>query len=155
MTKSKHNDVETLHRISKRLRDLFHTIALYVGISDVAFNILVALYRGGEGCRQVDLSEWTARSKQTINSGIIRFIKRGYVEVIEREDRVKGIYLTPLGRNFVEEKILPFLELESQVFRSFPPEERQRIINFTIQYVEMYESEVKALLDQYKKKDMI
>lgn len=147
-----HVEVESLHRCSKRLRDLLHSVALQIGVSDGAFAILVSLYRNGQECRQRDLSEWTGRTKQTINSAITRLTNAGYVEVQDTGGREKLIHLTQSGNDFIDGNIRPVLDLETEVFASFSYEEREILKDLAYEYVSRYEQALTAYLKDNEKR---
>ncbi len=63
-------ELKEFNRVYKEMDDLYHEIALKLGLSDSAFIILYALCEQGNGCLQKDICAQAFVSKQTINSSI-------------------------------------------------------------------------------------
>ena len=66
---TKTNDfLREFNRLEKELNDLYHDVALKMGISDSAFSIFYILYTLGDGCLQKDICYEIFANKQTVNS---------------------------------------------------------------------------------------
>lgn len=62
---TKTNDfLREFNRLEKELNDLYHDVALKMGISDSAFSIFYILYTLGDGCLQKDICYEIFANKQ-------------------------------------------------------------------------------------------
>ena len=76
-----------LNSVYRELNDLYHDIALQLGISDSAFTIFYAIFRIGDGCLQRDICKQSYTNKQTINSTIQRLkaVSYTHLDVYKRQ----------------------------------------------------------------------
>lgn len=70
MTDKVNERIREFKKIDKELNDLYHGLALKIGISDSAFTILYVICELGDGCLQRDICYEAFASKQTVNSSI-------------------------------------------------------------------------------------
>ena len=80
-------ELKEFNRVYKEMDDLYHEIALKLGLSDSAFIILYALCEQGNGCLQKDICAQAFVSKQTRKEGdtLSRAGKRaGYAHLPDR-----------------------------------------------------------------------
>ena len=73
------NELREFNCLYKEVDEIYHEIALKMGISDSGFIILYALAELGDGCLQKDIAKIYYISKQTVNSSISNLKKNGYV----------------------------------------------------------------------------
>lgn len=69
-------------------------------------------------------------SKQTVNSSMRNLERQGYL-YLEQSGRDKHIRLTDKGKQFVEEKIRPVVDMENGAFLEMEPEERAEFIRLS------------------------
>lgn len=144
-------EVQKFNRLYKKLDDLYHDIALHAGLSDSACSILYAICTLGDGCLQRDICREAYTSKQTINSSVRNLEKKGILYLEKGTGRDKQIFLTQKGRQFVDEKIRPVIELENDSFLSMEPGEREEFIRLSEKYVENFRSRVKKMVGEREK----
>ena len=87
-------------------------------------------------------------SKQTINSSVRNLEKQGFIYLKQGIGREKNIFLTDMGRGFVEEKIRPVIEIENDAFLEMEPEERREFIRLSQKYVDGFARKEKRLLEE-------
>ena len=73
------NEVQQFNRLYKELDDLYHEIALAMGLSDSAFAVLYMVGTLGDGCLQRDICREAYVSKQTVNSSMRNLERQGYL----------------------------------------------------------------------------
>lgn len=129
------NALEEYNRIYREIDKLYHDIALKVGLSDSAFLIFYSIFELGEGCLQKDICEAHFISKQTIHSSIKKIEKDGYIQIKQGMDKEKRIYLTPQGKIFFDDKIIPVVKMEKEIFEEMTQEESQELIRLTQEYM--------------------
>lgn len=64
------NEIRAFNCLYKEVDEIYHEIALKMGMSDSGFIILYALAELGDGCLQKDIVGMYYISKQTVNSSI-------------------------------------------------------------------------------------
>lgn len=115
MEERQQNDVNEFNRLYKEMDDLYHDIALKLGLSDSALTIFYAICELGDGCLQKDICSQSFCSKQTINSSIRKLEREGTVYLKRGKGKNMHIYLTERGREFVENKVRPAIGMEARV----------------------------------------
>lgn len=90
--------------------ELYHDIAVKMGLSDSAFGILYWLDDLGDGCLQRDVCVASGLTKQTVNSSVHKLERTGFVELRVEQGRGTHLHLTEAGRALVEERVRPVAE---------------------------------------------
>ena len=139
-------EVQQFNRLYKELDDIYHEIALAIGVSDSAFEVLYVVCILGDGCLQKDICREAYVSKQTVNSSVRSLERNGFL-YLEKSGRDKHICLTEKGRQFVEQKIRPVVDMENGAFLEMEPEERAEFIRLSQKYVEKKKKKEKELLE--------
>lgn len=132
------------NRIFKKTNEIYHDIALRLGISNSAFDILYAICELGDGCLQRDICNATFIPKQTINSSIRQLETAGYLTLTSGKGRSMHINLTSRGRILLEKTIYPVMQLENEAFDCMSKEECQQMLSF-------FQCYTKALCEATKK----
>ncbi|MGN1027216.1 MAG: MarR family winged helix-turn-helix transcriptional regulator [Faecousia sp.] len=122
-------------RADKELSDLYHEIALKIGISDSFFSVFYILYNLGDGCLQKDICCETFANKQTINSAIRKMEQEGYIYLQQGRGRDMHIFLTDTGKAFAEQNIVPVVQKENAAFAVLKPEEQTELLRLLKIYV--------------------
>lgn len=139
-------EVQQFNRLYKELDDIYHEIALAIGISDSALAVLYVVCTLGDGCLQKDICREAYVSKQTVNSSVRSLERNGFL-YLEKSGRDKHICLTEKGRQFVEQKIRPVVDMENGAFLEMEPEERAEFIRLSQKYVDLFGKKEKELLE--------
>lgn len=139
-------EVQQFNRLYKELDDIYHEIALAIGISDSALAVLYVVCTLGDGCLQKDICREAYVSKQTISSSVSNLERNGFL-YLEKSGRDKHICLTEKGRQFVEQKIRPVVDMENGAFLEMKPDERAEFIRLSQKYVDLFGKKEKELLE--------
>ena len=139
-------EVQQFNRLYKELDDIYHEIALAIGVSDSAFEVLYVVCILGDVCLQKDICREAYVSKQTVNSSVRSLERNGFL-YLEKSGRDKHICLTEKGRQFVEQKIRPVVDMENGAFLEMEPEERAEFIRLSQKYVDLFGKKEKELLE--------
>lgn len=123
----------------KELDDIYHKLALKAGLSDSAFLVLYAIVDMGDGCVQKEISECFSLSRQTINSSVKNLQEKGYISLTKGNGRDKHIHLTAKGQKYVEDKIIPIIKLENDVFDAMLPEDREKLLALSEKYICLFQ----------------
>lgn len=129
------NGVEKFNSLYKELDDMYHEIALQIGVSDCVLTILHTICRMGGGCKQRDVCERSYVSKTTVNSAIRKLEQMGYLYLERGKGHDKHIYLTEEGKAFSAEYVCPLIRTEDRAFASLEQEEQQKLIELVQKYV--------------------
>ena len=121
---TKTNDfLREFNRLEKELNDLYHDVALKMGISDSAFSIFYILYTLGDGCLEKD----------------------GYIYLKQGRGRDKHIFLTESGRQFTEKHIIPVVQKENAAFTSLRLEEQKELLRLSKIYIENLKTKLREI----------
>ena len=124
----------------------FEDYARSVGLSYTSLSILSALY-GMESCTQKMLCESCFLPKQTVNTTITAFYKKGWVrlEELPEDRRNKTIHFTPEGQAAADEIMQRVLESELKSMGALSESERLVLLSVTKRYVAGCKEAMKGL----------
>ncbi|MCI8335587.1 MAG: MarR family transcriptional regulator [Peptococcaceae bacterium] len=134
--------------IYKRLDDLYHAIALKIGISDAAFLVLYSIAESGTGCQQKDIAYQYAISRQTVNSASKKLAEQGYIQLIPGKGRNMLLTFTETGKAFAQKNILPVIDMENAAFNALTSTEQKELLRLAEKYVTAFTHATKAFLHQ-------
>lgn len=129
-------DVTDLDLVYREIDKLYARLARGCGLSDCAYWILYAIEAEGERATQRDIARHISHPKQTVNFATRTLVEKGLVELVpvEGDRRSKELRLTPAGRAFAAERIVPAMEVERRAFESLEPDERREFIRLASKY---------------------
>lgn len=130
------NPLKEFNRIYKKTNEIYHDIALRLGLSDSAFDILYSISELGDGCLQKDICNATCIPKQTIHASIRQMEKSGYLTLSSGKGRSMHITLTDLGKNLLERTIYPVMQMEGEAFHCMTDEECQQMLALFGKYIQ-------------------
>lgn len=130
------NPLKEFNRIYKKTNEIYHDIALRLGLSYSAFDILYSISELGDGCLQKDICNATCIPKQTIHSSIRQMEKSGYLTLSSGKGRSMHITLTDLGKNLLERTIYPVMQMEGEAFHCMTDEECQQMLALFGKYIQ-------------------
>lgn len=130
------NPLKDFNRIYKKTNEIYHDIALRLGLSDSAFDILYSISELGDGCLQKDICNATCIPKQTIHSSIRQMEKSGYLTLSSGKGRSMHIILTDLGKRLLERTIYPVMQMEGEAFHCMTDEECQQMLALFGKYIQ-------------------
>ena len=130
------NPLKEFNRIYKKTNEIYHDIALRLGLSDSAFDILYSISELGDACLQKDICNATCIPKQTIHSSIRQMEKSGYLTLSSGKGRSMHITLTDLGKNLLERTIYPVMQMEGEAFHCMTDEECQQMLALFGKYIQ-------------------
>lgn len=139
------NPLKEFNRIYKKTNEIYHDIALRLGLSDSAFDILYSISELGGGCLQKDICNATCIPKQTIHSSIRQMEKSGYLTLSSGKGRSMHITLTDLGKNLLERTIYPVMQMEGEAFHCMTDEECQQMLALFGKYIQVLGDAAKNL----------
>ena len=146
---------QEFNRICCEFDLLYRTIAMKMGMSDSAFQILMAIYDLGEGCTQSQVCAYSCLGKQTISSSVRKLQNNGLIS-LERVNGVRGLglFLTAKGRKVVQERVAPVVKADVDALSAVGLEEGRRLVSISQEYLRGFEqnlSKVSAPQNHYSK----
>lgn len=134
----------------KKIDELYHKIAVKMGVSDSVMWIMYCLFESDTDYTQNSLAGRIGVPKQTINSAINRLLKDGYIalEQLPVSGNNKRITLTEKGKSFCKEQIAPFAEAEDRAFSRLSGEEQEQYLALGIKHNRYQIEEFTKLLDR-------
>lgn len=126
---------------------VYYELARGCGLSETAYWILYAVEVSGGSATQARIAEEFSYSRQTVNSALKTLEARGLVELAcaEGDRRVKEVRLTPEGRAFADERIVPAIEAEERAFATLSPAERAEFLRLAAAYTGAIDDELTRL----------
>ena len=127
---------------------IYYEFARGCGISETAYWILYAIEVSGGQVAQSQVANDYSYSKQTVNSALKTLEAKGLVELsfAEGSRRSKVVSLTPAGRAFCDERIVPAIQAEDRAFSTLTDAERAEFLRLARAYTDAIDRELAALL---------
>ena len=106
------------------------------GLNYTSLQVLSAIY-SLEDCTQKCIAERCFLPRQTVNSIVTQFFRRGWIEMKERAEdrRTKEIRLTPEGETFASRTLQGIRESERQAMGELSEEQRRQLLETTRLYI--------------------
>lgn len=120
----------------KKINEMYHRIAMQLGISDSVLWTLYCLSDDEGPHTQNSIAQKMAVPKQTINSAVNRLLKDGYVylEQIPVGKNNKQILLTEKGCKFCAEQIIPVIGAVEKAFNHLSEDERKAYLSIGMKH---------------------
>ena len=124
----------------------YEDYARSVGLSYTSLSILSALY-GTENCTQKMLCERCFLPKQTVNTVVTAFYKKGWIrlEELPEDRRNKTIHFTPEGQAAADKILQSVRESELKAMGELSEAERLVLLSVTKRYVAGCKDAMKGL----------
>lgn len=135
---------------SVELEAIYHEAAMKLGLSDSNALILYALYNNNGQCALYDLVSYTGVSKQTMNSALRKLESEGIVGSESLDGRKKTLFLTDAGKVLAEQTVAKIVQIEEEIFHSWPAEECEQFFSLMQKYIDQFRSSTKKLEEQDK-----
>lgn len=132
--------IKEITSVANRTGYLYEKWAKRQGINNYVSQIMYMIYTN-ETNRQKDIAENYGMPKQTVNTIITEFQKKGYIRLIpdESDKRSKIIVLTDEGIKYAENIVKPLLNCEKKVLSKMGKERVEMLIDTMNQYAELFE----------------
>ena len=142
--------VKQLNAMLSAIDGTYQELLKAKGVSDSEYIVMFAINELGEGCLQKDISDNSNVSKKTINSTIKKFQKEGLIELKLGKYPNMHIHLTDDGRKYMEEKILPILEVENDIVSGMTDDEFQFLTDCFHKYIGNFRLHVMKFIGNIK-----
>lgn len=124
--------------------DIYEQYAKSVGLSFTSYSILEAIYYTPENCTQTLIAQKTYTPKQSVNSVITDFWKKGYIELNESptDRRNKTIKMTDAGMDYAKVIISKLSEAELAAIEKIPLSQIKLFKEVTKKFVDSVSSDL-------------
>lgn len=138
-------EVKRFNYLISEIDALYHEASVGFGFSDSAMQILYTLCVCGDRCPLSDVTKLSGVSKQTINSSIRVLEKKEILYLEFQNGKNKLVCLTDKGKDMVNEKVLPLVSIENQIFDEWNEEESEEFFRL----LQKYQNDLKRKLSLY------
>ena len=137
------NTAEQIKRYTTLWREtllLYENWAQRHGLSYCELLVILSLAEGNVPCKQKEICRQWQLPKQTVNSILKGFIKRGWVTLapLEEDRRNKEIRLTQTGKKSISSIEASLLACEKSVWKGLGKERTTSLINNTQRYNQLF-----------------
>ena len=144
MNVSLRGHIDTINQRIKELNSLYRVAACKSEISDGEICIWSILLDSKDEYSQQDLSDILSLPKQTVNSLISNFVKKGFatLEHIPGTRNQKVIRLTDAGVRYGESNVKWIFEAEQRAMEESDPQEIEAMISLMEKYILRFRAEI-------------
>ena len=135
-----------IHRFNDILSEtdsLYHEIALRLGLTDSAMSNLYCVAQLGNGCPLSQVYKRNGGSRQTVGSALRKMEQEEILYLKAANGKSKNIWLTEKGQRLLEEKIMPVLQMENQIFLSWTEQEVEEYLRLAQKYLNDLKNSIK------------
>ena len=141
------SQLRMINGLSKKYDDLYHDVAVRLGVSDSMLDTLYVICDLGEGCTQRDVCTASWISKQTINSCVSKMRKEGLLRLEPGRGKEMRLYLTETGRELANQTAQLVLDCEEAALASMDPSDVEQLIALMEAHLRQLEEHFRPLLD--------
>ena len=134
--------VKLLNRMLSEIDNLYQTLLISKNMSDSEFIVMFSILTLGEGCLQKDIAANGFMNKKTINATIKKLQKEGLIELKAGKYPNMHIYLTEIGKQYIENSVIPIIKVENDVLNDMPAEVFELLVNGYSKYIENFKDSV-------------
>ena len=132
--------VRQLNNILCEIDSIYQMLLQNKSISDSEYAIIFAILGLGEGCLQKEIAEISYISKKTINTTIKKFERDGIIELKAGKYPNMHIYLTDNGKKYIQEHIIPIIEIENKFMENIPDDEFEKFSGLYEKYMSKFKN---------------
>lgn len=131
--------------LSSEIDSLYHEAAFKLGVADSVMWILYAILQQGGSCSLRDIVLLSGISKQTINSAVRKMETDNLLYLENIDSRRKNVCLTDKGRALADKSSRIIMDMENDIFNSWPKDDAELFIKFTKQFFDDLKTRVRRL----------
>lgn len=138
-------EIKRFNHLISETEALYHEIALKLGLSDSAMQILYTICNNGESCPLQEICRISGISKQTINSSLRKLEADNIVHLEQISGKSKNVCLTEKGKALAESTVAKLITAENEVFSSWFDSDLNKYLELT----ELYLTEMKKKSEKF------
>lgn len=128
-------EMRRYNHLSGEIEGVYHEMSLKLGRSDSAMIVLYTLCDSGSACLLRDICRFSGLSKQTVNSALRKLEAEGAVYLEPASARSKRVCLTEAGQKLAAETAGRIIQIENDIFASWPREDVERYLELTERFL--------------------
>ncbi len=141
---------KTMKRFNHLLGEIdatYHEMSLKLGLSDSAMIILYTIWDNDSktSCLLQNICSRSGLSKQTINSAIRKLEAKNILYLEAVTSKSKNVCLTETGKQLAEQTAGRILQIENDIFASWPREDVEKYLDLTEAFLLALRSKAKKL----------
>ncbi len=140
--------VQILNGILCEIDSIYQSLLAAKSVSDSEFVVMISILSIGEGCLQKDIAANSHMSKKTINSTIKKFEKEGYIKLKAGKYPNMHIHLTKKGLDYVQNSILPIIEVENDVLNNMSEDAFAILVGGYTKYIKNFKNRVETFIKE-------
>ena len=137
--------VKYLNSMLCEIDNMYQAILLHQGISDSEYVVLFSILELGEGCLQKEIANNGYINKKTTNSTIKKLEKNGLITLKAGKYPNMHIYLTEAGKEYINEHIVPIINMQTSVMESVPDTDFLNLDKTYSKYIKIFKGEIENL----------
>ena len=137
--------VKFLNNMLCEIDNLYQMLLLKKGLSDSEYVVMFAILELGEVCLQKDIADNSLINKKTINSTIKKLERKQLIKLKAGKYPNLHIYLTDEGKKYIQENIIPIINLENTLLEKIPDNEFNILMSMFEKYVKVFRGDVENL----------
>ena len=138
-------EMKRFNHLISETEALYHEIALKLGLSDSALQILYTVCNNGEYCPLQEICRISGISKQTINSSLRKLEADDIVYLEQISGKNKNVCLTEKGKCLAESTVAKLITAENEIFSSWSYDDLDKYLKLT----ELYLTELKKKSNEF------
>lgn len=148
----KDSKLRHINGMLSEISSIYEKLLLSKNVPEGVFIVMSSILDLGEGCLQKEISEISYLNKKTVNSTIKKLQKEDFIDLRAGKYPNMHIYLTPKGKDYMINNILPIIEVESKALELMPSNEFDTLVESYKKYIDNFREHVEAFAERNMKK---
>ena len=144
------NKLRHINGMLSEISSIYEKLLSSKNVPEGVFIVMSSILDLGEGCLQKEISEMSYLNKKTVNSTIKKLQKENYIELKAGKYPNMHIYLTEKGKLYMNENIIPIMEVESKALELMPISEFETLVESYKKYIDNFREHVDMFADRNK-----
>lgn len=128
-------DMKCLNYLMSEIEEVYHNMAVRLGVSDAEMDVLYTLCVLGDRCPLSDVARLSGSSRQTIHSAVKKLTRDGFICLQAKNGREKLVCLTKKGEILTEKTAQRIIGIENEIFDNWKKEEREQYLYLLQKYL--------------------
>lgn len=146
------NKLRHINGMLSEISSIYEKLLSSRNVPEGVFIVMSSILDLGEGCLQKEISEISYLNKKTVNSTIKKLQKEDYIELKAGKYPNMHIYLTEKGRIYMNENIIPIIEVERKALELMPSNEFATLVESYQKYINNFREHVDMFAERNRGK---
>ena len=130
--------VKYIHKILCETEKIYYSMLKRAQITDSEYVLLFSVLQSKEGCSQKDISDSTYISTKTLNSTVKKLEQKGLITQTPDKYPNRRIHLTPKGKQYIEEKMIPLIQAENKILENISDKDFNDFVTIVAKYLNLF-----------------